>query len=142
MNDPARVVSQTDGRCHLRTMTDAGIDNSATSSFFEELGARSYLPVLEKTDGVLRFEISDGRRRDRWIVSVRHGEVDISSDLTEGHATCVIRASRAAFDGIVLGEVNAMASLLRGELTVDGDLQLLMQFQRVFPGPAGSQRCS
>ena len=33
------------------------------------------------------------------------------------------------------GEVNALAGLLRGELTVEGDPELLVLFQRVFPGP-------
>jgi hypothetical protein len=39
------------------------------------------------------------------------------------------------FDGVVTGQTNAMAALLRGEVTFDGDPELMLLFQRIFPGP-------
>jgi hypothetical protein len=48
----------------------------------------------------------------------------------------VLIGSRAVFDDIVGGRTNAMASLLRGALAVDGDPELLVLTQRLFPGPS------
>ena len=50
-------------------------------------------------------------------------------------ADCVLSCDRALFDGIASGEVNAMAALLRGELVVAGEPDLLVLCQRLFPGP-------
>jgi hypothetical protein len=41
-------------------------------------------------------------------------------------------------EGVARGELNAMAAVLRGELVIEGDLQILMIVQRVFPGPPGT----
>ena len=54
-------------------------------------------------------------------------------------ADCVIGGDRALFDAIVGGRMTAMVALLRGQLAVDGDPELLVLTQRLFPGPpAGS----
>jgi putative sterol carrier protein len=70
---------------------------------------------------------------DHWRVAIDAQAIAVSRDNTP--ADCVVRAEKALFDGIVCGEVNAMAALLRGELLADGDLELLMRVQRLFPGP-------
>ena len=40
-------------------------------------------------------------------------------------------------DDLVSGRANAMASTLRGELVIDGDPDVLVRFQRLFPAPTG-----
>ena len=50
-------------------------------------------------------------------------------------ADCTIRTDRELFVGMVTGRVNAMAALLRGQVGVEGDPNLLLQFQRLFPSP-------
>jgi hypothetical protein len=40
----------------------------------------------------------------------------------------------------VTGRMNAMAATLRGVLDPEGDLGLVLLFQRLFPGPPGSRR--
>ena len=57
-------------------------------------------------------------------------------DRRNARADCVLRTDKALFDGIARGEVNAMAAILRGELAFEGDVQLLVLFQRLFPGPS------
>jgi putative sterol carrier protein len=52
----------------------------------------------------------------------------------------VVTTDRPLFDAIVSGERNAMAAVLRGEITIKGDPELLVLFQRVFAGPAASIR--
>jgi putative sterol carrier protein len=105
----------------------------ATKGFFEGLASR-HEPLLENTKGTLRFELANGKAKERWLVSIDKGDVSVSHGNSK--ADCTIRASRALFDDVAAGEVNAMAALLRGAIEVEGDSELLVVFQRLFPGPA------
>ncbi len=109
----------------------------STSEFFGELGGRGHEPLLEKATGTLRFDLTDGKRTDRWLVSVKKGDVAVSH--RNVRADCVVRADRALFDSVADGEVNAMAALLRGAMGVEGDVELLVLFQKLFPGPPRSR---
>jgi hypothetical protein len=40
----------------------------------------------------------------------------------------------------VTGETNALAAYLRGAVEVEGDPELLLRFQRIFPGPPVRRR--
>jgi len=108
-----------------------------TAEFFGELGRRGHEPLLEKATGTLRFDLVDGKRTDRWLVTVKKGDVAVSH--RNVRADCVVRADRALFDGVAGGEVNAMAALLRGAMGVEGNVELLVLFQRLFPGPPRSR---
>jgi len=108
-----------------------------TAEFFGELGRRGHEPLLEKATGTLRFDLVDGKRTDRWLVTVKKGDVAVSQ--RNVRADCVVRADRALFDGVAGGEVNAMAALLRGAMGVEGNVELLVLFQRLFPGPPRSR---
>ena len=110
----------------------------ATAEFFDALARRGYEPLLHGATGTVRFELAQGGHSDRWLVTLKAGNVMVSH--AASRADCVVRADRALFNGIVSGEVNAMAAMLRGELTAEGDPELLMLFQRILPGPPGSQR--
>jgi hypothetical protein len=104
----------------------------ATTEFFRGLVERGHEPALEGTTGVLRFDISDGGKRPtRWSVGIRRGDVTVSH--RNAKADCVIKADHALFDGVVRGEVNPVAALLRGAMSAEGDLRLLIGFQRLFP---------
>ena len=82
--------------------------------------------------GTLRFDLSDGGKRPtRWAVDIRRGDLSISH--RNARADCVLKADQALFDGIVRGEVNPVAALLRGAMSAEGDLRLLIGFQRLFP---------
>jgi putative sterol carrier protein len=105
----------------------------ATTEFFEELGARGHEPLLEKATGTIRFELTNGKRKARWLVAVKNGDVTVSHG--NARADCVTRSDLALFDQIVAGEENAMAALLRGAIAVEGNSHLLVYFQRLFPGP-------
>ena len=105
----------------------------ATTEFFEDLDARGHEPLLEKATGTLRIELSNGKRRARWLVTVKKGDVTVSH--ANAKADCVVRTDQALFDQIVSGRENATAALLRGLVAVEGNPQLLVLFQRLFPGP-------
>ncbi len=110
----------------------------ATAAFFGELGGRGHEPLLNKASGTLRFDLRDGKRVDRWLVAVKKGEVTVSR--RNGVADCVVSTDRAIFDGVASGKTNAMVALLRGAMGVEGDVQLLVLFQRLFPAPPRARR--
>ena len=106
----------------------------ATTEFFQELGTRGHEPLLEKATGTIRFELTNGRRKTRWLVKVEKGDVTVSH--ANARADCVTRSDQALFDQVVRGEENAFAAVLRGAIIVEGRPDLLVHFQRLFPGPA------
>jgi putative sterol carrier protein len=110
----------------------------ATAGFFDELGRRGREPLLEKARGTIRFDLVDGTRTRRWLVTLDKGEVSVSR--RNAAADCVVRADRKLFEAMVRGDVNGMAAYLRGELTFEGDPEFLVLFQRVVPGPATRRR--
>jgi putative sterol carrier protein len=105
----------------------------ATTKFFEELAGRAHEPLLEKATGSIRFDLTDGGRRARWLVEIEKGDLAVSH--RNAKADCVVSAEKALFDAITKGRENAVAAFLRGEIGIDGNRQLLVLFQRVFPGP-------
>jgi putative sterol carrier protein len=111
--------------------------SDATNEFFDGLAQQGHRPMLEKVKGTMRFDLRDGDRTDRWLVTIDKGDVAVSR--RNAKADCVLRAERQLFDGLASGEVNAMAALLRGSIVVEGDPQLIVLFQRLFPGPQSSQ---
>jgi putative sterol carrier protein len=106
----------------------------ATTEFFEELEQRDFEPLLEKATGRIGVELVNGKKTSRWLVSIDKGKIDVSHK--SGRPDCTVRTTEELFDELVRGEANAMAAVLRGEITVEGDPELLMLFQRVFVGPS------
>jgi putative sterol carrier protein len=110
----------------------------ATAAFFGELGGRGHEPLLKKASGTLRFDLRDGRRVDRWLVAVTKGDVTVSHRNVA--ADCIVSSDKALFENVASGKTNAMAALLRGAIGVEGDVQLLVLFQRLFPGPPRTRK--
>jgi putative sterol carrier protein len=110
----------------------------ATTRYFDALAQKGHEPLLERARGTLRVELVNGRRVDRWFVSVDRGDVSVSRKNAAADAT--LRADRAVFDGIASGKVNAMAAVLRGAVEIDGDQELLVLVQRLFPSPRKRRR--
>lgn len=110
-----------------------------TERFFDALTAYGYAPLLRKATGVTRFEIVDGKRAARWFVTVDRGHLSVSRR-NDAEADCVVRADKALFDRIVSGKENAVAAVLRGDMTIEGDWRLLVWMQRLFPGQRRRRR--
>jgi putative sterol carrier protein len=109
----------------------------ATAEFFDELKKRGHEPLLEKATGTVRFDLEHGPRTEHWLVAVKRGDIVVSRENVE--ADCVLRTERELFDLVVRGGMNAMAAMLRGAMSVEGDRELLVLFQRLFPGPPSSK---
>ncbi len=66
-------------------------------------------------------------------MTIDKGDVSVSRRNAAADAT--VRATKELFDGLASGEVNTMAAVLRGAVEFEGDPELLVLFQRLFPGP-------
>jgi putative sterol carrier protein len=101
--------------------------------FLADLAARGHEPLLRNATGSTRFEVVDGGRTRRWLVTVSKGDIAVRKG--GGEAGCVVRAEKDVFDKIASGRMNAVAAVLRGDLEVEGDWRILVRMQRLFPGP-------
>ena len=108
------------------------------AEFFAELGQRGHEPLLAKARGSARFDVADGRRTERWRLTIDRGDLRVSRQNTG--ADCVLRIDRPTFERAVKGKLNLMAAALRGELTMAGDARLLVLLQRLFPRPSRRRR--
>jgi putative sterol carrier protein len=107
--------------------------SNATREFFDELAERKHEPLLENARGTVRFDLVNNGSTERWLVDVDKGDIAVSKK--NGQADAILRTDKALFDGVATGEVNAMAAVLRGAITLEGNWELLVLFQRLFPAP-------
>ncbi|HEY2948246.1 MAG TPA: SCP2 sterol-binding domain-containing protein [Micromonosporaceae bacterium] len=105
---------------------------SATEGFFADLASRPDEPLLRAASGTIRIDLDRPGGTDRWFVTIDRGAVAVSK--RSRTADCRVRIDADLFDRIASGETNALAALLRGQIAVEGDLELLMMFQRLLPG--------
>jgi hypothetical protein len=110
----------------------------ATAGFFAALGDHGHDPRLRKASGSIRFDIVNGKRTERWHVTLDKGEVRISR--RNARADAVLTAERTLFNRLVSGQTNVVAALLREELDVEGNVNLLVLFRRLLPAPPRSRR--
>ena len=112
--------------------------STSTAEFFDDLSRRGREPLLRRVRATVRFDITDGDRTEHRLVSIDRRALRMSA--VEEPADCVLGGDRAVFDAIVGGRMTVMVAPLRGVLAIDGDPELLVLTQRLFPGPAGSSR--
>ncbi|PZF88664.1 SCP2 sterol-binding domain-containing protein [Micromonospora deserti] len=105
----------------------------ATTRFFEDLDRRGYEPLLAKSSGTLRFDLHEGAHTTHWLLRIDRGRVNVSQEDLE--ADTVVGASPALFEDLTTGREHGIAALLRGDMTVTGDPRLVVQLERIFPGP-------
>ena len=104
-----------------------------SAEFFAELQRQGHVPLMEKVNGTLRFDVMDGKQAEHWFVTFKKGDVSVSQQ-GDG-ADCTVKADKQLVDGIMSGKVNAFAATLRGEIQIGGDPELMVLFQRLLPGP-------
>ena len=105
----------------------------AVGDFFRELDERGDEPLLRTVKGTVRFDVRGDPGTDHWLLALDRGAVGVMH--RGGGADCVIGGAGDLLGDIVQGRANAMAALLRGELSCTGDLDLIFAVQRLFPGP-------
>jgi hypothetical protein len=105
----------------------------AIHEFRARLESGEYQPLLRRASGTLRFDLVDGDTTEHFSVELHKGDATISHKRGKADATIVV--DKQLFADMVRGTVNAMAATLRGTIRVDGDLGLIVLFQRAFPSP-------
>jgi hypothetical protein len=101
--------------------------------FFDRLAEQGFDPRLGHIKGALRIESQGPNRVEHWLVAIDHGAIQVSRD--DAPADCTLRTDPHTLEGLVDGSVNGMAAVLRGVVTIEGELDLLLYFARLF-GPA------
>jgi len=109
----------------------------ATSEFFARLARPSSPPPLGNVTGTIRIDLDQGKATEHWLLTVAKGNISVSNKNVKADA--VVHTDTELFDRMVRGEANAMASLLRGLMTVEGDPEIVVVFQRLFPGPPNAR---
>ena len=104
-----------------------------TADFIERLSQRGVEPALGNVTAKIRFDVIDNDGVSRWLVEINEGRLTVSS--SEGPADCVLTAERRVFDALASGRMNAVAALVRGEVSASGDPNVLVLAQRLFPDP-------
>jgi putative sterol carrier protein len=105
-----------------------------TAEFFDGLRQRDHQPALAHKSGVVRIDIDDNGRSERWFVEIDDGTVKVSKRNRKADST--VRSDKQMFERLVTGEANAVAAMLRGAISAGGDWNLLIVFQRLFPSPS------
>ncbi|MEV4756135.1 SCP2 sterol-binding domain-containing protein [Micromonospora sp. NPDC049559] len=105
----------------------------ATAKFFESLERRGHEPLLEKATGTLRVDLRTDHYTEHWTIHINRGDLSVSREQRDAEA--VVGSSPELFERLVRGEENAVAAMLRGDMTVFGNLQLILRVERLFPGP-------
>jgi putative sterol carrier protein len=102
-------------------------------SYMNELAERGHEPLLAKTTGTVAFDLTTGDKTDTWRIVIDRGDLDVRHE--DGPADGRLRVDRQLFMRLARGETNPMAASLRGEIILDGNPDLLLLVQRLFPGP-------
>jgi putative sterol carrier protein len=91
--------------------------------------------LLRKAAGTARFDVVEGGRTQRWLVTIDKGDIGVSR--RNAAADAVLRADKTSFERVVAGELNFTAALLRGDVAVRGNPRFIVLLQRLFPRPSG-----
>jgi putative sterol carrier protein len=103
-----------------------------TAEFFDGLAQRGYEPLLAHASGTMRFDIASGKKTESWLLAIDKGKLTVSR--SGGAADATFSAGKTEFDRLVRGQENAVAAVLRGTLSVDGSMRLIVQFRRILTG--------
>lgn len=104
-----------------------------TTTFFQGLTRHGRESALVGVTATVRFDVARDSGTRSWLLAIDHGDIGVSQ--ADRDADCVISTHEELFRALVGGETNAMAAVLRGEVAVTGDPELVVAVQRLFPGP-------
>jgi hypothetical protein len=81
--------------------------------------------------GTVRLDIEYDKRTEQWFVTLWKGNAVVARGGRQPEA--VMRGSRAAFDRLASGEETFVGLLFRNDIVVEGNIQLVDRFSRLFP---------
>jgi putative sterol carrier protein len=113
-------------------MTPRILMKSSTAAFFDEIGRRGHEPLLERVSATVRFDVGDGASVDHRLLRIDRGDIRVTSE--DVPADCTVTIGDELLDEIIHGRTGAMPAFLRGALLVEGNPEVLVLVQRLFPG--------
>jgi hypothetical protein len=126
-------LSRRDCGGRLRSATQGGTVSDQARAFFGHLGDQGSDARLGRVRGSLRVDLVKGAGVDSWRVALDRGVAAVGHD--RGEADCVVRIDAASFERMVEGRLNATVALLQGLVHIEGSVDLLWYFQKLFPAP-------
>ncbi|MFU8873819.1 SCP2 sterol-binding domain-containing protein [Micromonospora sp. SL4-19] len=109
---------------------------SITEHLIEQVAGR-HPEIPENTAGTVRLDLHDGGSTEHWYLTIDHQDVRVAR--AAGDADMVVHVDREVFERIATGSPRLVSALLRNDITVQGDVRLLLTLRRLFPGPPGAQ---
>ncbi len=109
----------------------------ATTEFFERISKPSTPPPMGTATGTVRIDLDRGKATEHYLLAIDKGNISVSTE--KAKADAVLHTERELFDRLARGEANALASILRGLISAEGNPSLLVRFQRLFPGPPSAR---
>jgi putative sterol carrier protein len=108
--------------------------------FIAQLGEQTHVRLLERTSGTVLVELEDDGRTKRWYVNVKRGDVSLAPSLPKGASApdCVLRTKASTFKAVRTGQLNLVAAVLRGLLSIEGNVALVVALQGLFRPSAGA----
>jgi hypothetical protein len=103
-----------------------------TTEFFERMVGTPQ-PLLSRITTTARIDLEDGKSVEHWLLDIQQGKVSVTR--RKAKADAILHLDRALFERLVTGRANALASMLRGLITIEGSTVHLVAIQRLFPGP-------
>jgi putative sterol carrier protein len=110
---------------------------ASVPTFLQSVHTRQDDPVLRSFSGTIRFDLRTGDDVEPYTVSVADGRASVSR--RRAKADCIASMDASLFDAVTSGKANAVTAFLRGEIRVEGDVAVLMAFERLFPGPTDAR---
>ncbi|MEU3457417.1 SCP2 sterol-binding domain-containing protein [Micromonospora sp. NPDC006766] len=110
---------------------------SIAEHLIEQVAGR-HPEIPENTVGTVRLDLHDGGTTEHWRLAIDHQDVQVARSTAE--ADMVVHADRGVFERLATGSPRLVAALLRNDITVQGDVRLLLTLRRLFPGPPGAHR--
>lgn len=106
--------------------------------FFAGLAASAPARLPSAPRGTIQFNfVQDDGPTTTWYVTLRDSRAQV--DRVHRDATCVVEMKPDAFERLLAGADNEVAMLLRGSVSVEGDLSLFFAFRRLLPRSADSR---
>jgi len=111
---------------------------NAKELFFEELGKKRHVQLLEGRSGTVLVELKNGEKgqSQRWYVNVHRGDVSVSR--SGSNPDSVFRTDSKTFAAIVAGKMNTIPALLRGLVEVEGRIDLIVALQTLYRPSTGA----
>jgi putative sterol carrier protein len=108
--------------------------STATEQFFTSLAERGNEPLLHRASGTVRVDLGEP---PPWYLEVNKGKVTVTR--RDEPATVTVRTDPQTFDGMASGRTNAMAAMLRNDVMFEGEPNLVVLLQKLFPWPTEGQ---